>query len=284
MKQPELGLKIAGLRKQKNLTQEELVERCHVSVRTIQRIEAGEVIPRISTIKIILAAMDEDINQLIDSTSPSHKPNFLKYLLMIASNDSVKTNGFGTALLLGAISGAVYLALEILLTALDVAWIYDELDATGNAVYVVATVCSALSFFFFMRGFVALGHLFENSLIRIGAYMLMIGFFAIAALDIYSLFFLSKEALIIPYSVASVILGSLGIVFGVALIKLQDGMGELSKVAGILEIIVGCLLITVLLFFLAYVVLIPAVILEIILLYKGYDYVTNLERAQVQPV
>jgi transcriptional regulator with XRE-family HTH domain len=43
MKQPELGRKIAELRKAKGLTQEELVEKCNIRVRTLQRIESGEV-------------------------------------------------------------------------------------------------------------------------------------------------------------------------------------------------------------------------------------------------
>ena len=42
MKQPLLGKKNTELRIQKGLTQEELVERCNVTVRTIQRIESGE--------------------------------------------------------------------------------------------------------------------------------------------------------------------------------------------------------------------------------------------------
>jgi DNA-binding XRE family transcriptional regulator len=47
MKQPELGLKVAELRQQKGLTQEKLAEMCEVSSRTIQRIESGEVDPRL---------------------------------------------------------------------------------------------------------------------------------------------------------------------------------------------------------------------------------------------
>jgi transcriptional regulator with XRE-family HTH domain len=42
MKQPDLGKKILELRKQKGLTQEELVELCNINVRTIQRIENNE--------------------------------------------------------------------------------------------------------------------------------------------------------------------------------------------------------------------------------------------------
>lgn len=60
MKQPELGRKIAELRKAKGLTQEELVEKCNINVRTLQRIEAGSVMPRSYTIKVIFAALDHE--------------------------------------------------------------------------------------------------------------------------------------------------------------------------------------------------------------------------------
>lgn len=66
MKQPELGKKIIELRKSKGLTQEELVEKCNINVRTLQRIESGEVTPRSYTIKIIFKALDCNI---YDSTT-----------------------------------------------------------------------------------------------------------------------------------------------------------------------------------------------------------------------
>lgn len=58
MKQPELGKKVAELRQQKGLTQEQLAEFCEVSTRTIQRIESGEVDPRAFTINRLSAALD----------------------------------------------------------------------------------------------------------------------------------------------------------------------------------------------------------------------------------
>jgi transcriptional regulator with XRE-family HTH domain len=58
MKQPDLGKKIAELRKARGLTQEELVEKCNLSVRTLQRIESGEVMPRSHTLRVIFAALD----------------------------------------------------------------------------------------------------------------------------------------------------------------------------------------------------------------------------------
>ncbi len=69
MKQPELGKRIAELRKAKGLTQEELVEKCNLNVRTLQRIESGEVTPRSYTIKIIFAALDYTVSDSVNAIS-----------------------------------------------------------------------------------------------------------------------------------------------------------------------------------------------------------------------
>ena len=58
MKQPEVGKKIFESRKAKGLTQEELVEKCNLNVRTIQRIEAGDVTPRSHTVKILFEVLE----------------------------------------------------------------------------------------------------------------------------------------------------------------------------------------------------------------------------------
>ena len=60
MNQPDLGLKVSELRQQKNLTQEQLAERCEVSTRTIQRIESGEVDPRAYTLHCLGEALEFD--------------------------------------------------------------------------------------------------------------------------------------------------------------------------------------------------------------------------------
>jgi transcriptional regulator with XRE-family HTH domain len=61
MKQPDLGKKVAELRRARGLTQEELVEKCNLSVRTLQRIESGEVSPRSHTLRVLFAALDQKI-------------------------------------------------------------------------------------------------------------------------------------------------------------------------------------------------------------------------------
>ncbi len=67
IQQPELGRKIYELRKARGLTQEELVEKCNLSVRTLQRIEAGEVEPRPSTLKLIFEALEIPYDHSLNS-------------------------------------------------------------------------------------------------------------------------------------------------------------------------------------------------------------------------
>jgi hypothetical protein len=112
----------------------------------------------------------------------------------------------------------------------------------------------------------------------------MIATAGMGILDVTSLSVMDVESLWLPYSVAAILFGAVSIVFGVALIRLQDSMGELSRLAGILEIAMGCLLATVVLFFIAYVVMIPAVVIEILVLYRGYEYLSRSESAQPSTV
>ena len=58
------GQKIKDLRIKKGMTQEELANKTELSVRTIQRIENGEVDPRSYTLHSIASALDVDYNEL----------------------------------------------------------------------------------------------------------------------------------------------------------------------------------------------------------------------------
>ncbi|NJK96756.1 MAG: helix-turn-helix transcriptional regulator [Bacteroidales bacterium] len=52
--QPNLGRRLIELRKHRGFTQEEFSAKCNISIRTLQRIESGEGIPRSYTLKLIL--------------------------------------------------------------------------------------------------------------------------------------------------------------------------------------------------------------------------------------
>ena len=63
-----LAQKLVAARKQKGLTQEELADLANVTVRTIQRMESGETIPRSFTLKAIASALTIPFEEL----NPSH--------------------------------------------------------------------------------------------------------------------------------------------------------------------------------------------------------------------
>lgn len=272
MQQPELGRRLTALRRERNLTQEELVEKSHVSVRTIQRIEAGEVLPRMSTVKILLEALGEHYESF--SARPPQVMETQKSILPNANRNTV---------LVAALAGIVYLVSQIILGGMDVAWITGDHDwgFMMNAIYTGFTVVMVVSYALFARGFIVLSAVFENTLLRAIAYMLVIATVGMGILDVTSLSVEDVESLWIPYAMAAVLFGALSIIFGISLIRLQDGMGELSRIAGMLEIVIGCMLVTVVLFFVTYVIMIPAVIVEILVLYRGYEYLSRSASTEV---
>lgn len=89
MNQPELGKKIAELRKSKNLTQEDLVAKCNINVRTLQRIEAGEVMPRKYTLDLIFEALDYFENDSVIVDSPKRLEQVYLYIIDLFN---LKTN------------------------------------------------------------------------------------------------------------------------------------------------------------------------------------------------
>lgn len=266
MQQPDLGKRLTALRKEKNLTQEELVEVSHVSVRTIQRIEAGEVLPRVSTVKILLTAMGK-----------SHEQFFNPKEDVMQNQPTPQFNR--SPLLISVIAGTIYLIVEIILSAMDFAWLTkkSDWDQWISFVYIGLTISMIIAYTLFMWGFIKLSTVFENGLLKAGSCLMMIAVLAMGIMDISTLWAEDTEGLGLPYMTASVVVGSLTLIFGIGLIRLQDGMGELSRIAGVLEIIIGSALITVILFFIGYVVMIPAVIVEILVLYRGYEYLSKSE-------
>jgi transcriptional regulator with XRE-family HTH domain len=73
MKQPELGKKILELRLAKRLTQTELAEKCNISLRTIQRIESNDVVPRSYSVKTIFSVLDYNSASIISNFNLNEK-------------------------------------------------------------------------------------------------------------------------------------------------------------------------------------------------------------------
>ena len=77
----KIGNTIKEKRLQKGMTQEELALKSDITVRTVQRIESGEVDPRSFTLQAIASALEVDYNELVNVEEPPKSEG-------IASNDS----------------------------------------------------------------------------------------------------------------------------------------------------------------------------------------------------
>ena len=272
MKQPLLGKKITELRKQKGLTQEELVERCNVTVRTIQRIESGETTPRIYTIKTILNALGLDYEKVFGREYNEGK--FDKILRFFPSNLKEVLN-------VSFIAGMVYFVLGFVEMGYYTTSFFDLDSQTNwsdlpiknygsysdNGIYIFIKIISILSFSLLMRGFVLVGSYYKNYLVELMAFVMIIMHIIFEISEIVSINFENSLVEFIMISKAVTFGGSM-IFFGVGLLRLKSHLGNLPKITGILEIITGVCFATVFLSVFGLIFLTPLELLELLLLYK----------------
>jgi len=272
MKQPLLGKKITELRKQKGLTQEELVERCNVTVRTIQRIESGETTPRIYTIKTILNALGLDYEKVFEREYNEGK--FDKILRFFPNNLKEVLN-------VSFIAGIVYFVLGFVEMGYYTTSFFDLDSQTNwsdlpvrnygsysdNGIYIFIKIISIISFSLLMRGFVLVGSYYKNYLVELMAFVMIIMHIIFEISEIVSINFENSLVEFIMISKA-VTFGVIMIFFGVGLLRLKTHLGNLPKITGILEIITGVCFATVFLSVFGLIFLTPLELLELLLLYK----------------
>ncbi len=276
MKQPELGKRISELRKEKGWTQEELVEKCNISVRTLQRIEIGEVTPRSYTIKTILAALDYDLGTVTteeESGSDGITSVLRKYLLLDVDS-GLPVQFFKNQLTVAWIAGALYFLLGFFEAAAETFRYRENMMVFGQPVYITLKLSALISFVLFQRGFVIVGRVFDNYLLRIMSFLLIVGEILTAVYDIASVFYNPVERQSV-LGTESFIYGGILIVYGISLRRLRTDVGNIARWAGLFEILAGCFFITIVLGFIGFFVLMPANLLEIIMLYKGIEIINS---------
>ena len=83
MKTQSLKDNLLYQRKLKGFTQDELSERTTVGVRTIQRIEKGEVQPHLQTVKLLAVGLDIEVDDLIVLDNPKEETIKRKWMLLL---------------------------------------------------------------------------------------------------------------------------------------------------------------------------------------------------------
>jgi len=199
MEQPTLGLKITELRNAKGITQKELAEQCKVDIRTIQRIEAGEVVPRMYTLNLLSEVLEDDFKIAIEETQ-------------------VNNTGFPVkALKLTFLAGVIY-SVNGVAVVLELAR-----HSFGLLAKVSTFTIHSLSAMGFFYGFYLLGKYSRNQRLAITAMLTMI------LLPLTNLFYLLN-----PFAVALVyiVLCINCIFFGISIFN-QSSKGNFKLLYGI---------------------------------------------------
>lgn len=253
MKQPQLGQKIQEWRKAKGLTQEELVERCNINVRTIQRIEAGEVTPRSYTVKAILEVLD---------VNPGEMRNF-------AMEEQPKGNELISGLRFSFIAGIIYSVLSVIESVMDIQLLADHNFSPGlGYAYTFLKMSVLVLFILFTSSFFKLGDFYSNLLLKIAAVMLMVFTSAVILEDVLT-YWMGMD-IVSGLVMRSLIAGLLYVLFAASLLHLSKQRGTVYLIAGALGILTGISFLTVIFAIPGLILLTLFEILLVVLLYQEY--------------
>ena len=86
MKQQTIKENLLYQRKLKGLTQDQLSEKTTVGVRTIQRIEKGDVQPHLQTVKLLAVGLNIEVDDLIPIDNPKEETIQRKWMLLLHSS------------------------------------------------------------------------------------------------------------------------------------------------------------------------------------------------------
>lgn len=231
MKQPQLGQMIQQWRKGKGMTQEELVERCNINVRTIQRIEAGEVTPRPFTVKAILEALEINSADIHDfkvedqaEKAASVQSDWLRYAYAI---------------------GIAYLVLAVTEGAVDIRlWMDDAAFGEGFSIwYTLLKVAVLVLFSAFMLAYFRLGERWGSPLMKVTS-ALLVGISAVFIFEDVLTYWLGVE-LVSGLILRSLVAGLLYVFFATCFIQRAQRSDILHIVAGALGMLTGISLMTV---------------------------------------
>ncbi len=264
MNQPELGQRILELRKQKGLTQEELVALCNINVRTLQRIESGEVSPRSYTIKTILSALDYDFESLQESPYANEGTNILV--------SSSATKSIENLLTVCWIAGIFFMVVAVFEGINDYVRFDDDEFVFGVWGHVLIKALVVLTNGLLMFGFLIAGNVLKNHLLKIASFLMIFVLLCFYAFDILSAFFPNLDVELV-FLAGSLGFGVVGIIFGIALLKARTQLGTIAIASGITELMMAGCMLSVVLSPLSFFLLIPAIILELLVLYKVYGLV-----------
>jgi transcriptional regulator with XRE-family HTH domain len=211
MMQPELGRKISELRNQKGFTQKDLSDSCGIDIRTIQRIEAGDVTPRPSTLKLITSALDFGFNE-----SGFAKPTIIQYSE-------------------GSLIFYVFVGVFYLISWIIYAPLFPKSGFLIQSGLYVSILFSLISLIFYF-GFFDFGRKSQNVILKISSLIILI---CIPISLIFTLIYDQFEFARLLQQVIIVLMGINSVAFGIGLLKIKREKDLIKNISGILQLLIA---------------------------------------------
>jgi len=170
------------------------------------------------------------------------------------------------------IFGIINLIFVIPLTLTEIARTMFSVTTRFIVIYILINLIYMISSILFIRGFVIIGKKLKiNSLIKSSYSLIIYSIFLSVFIIIFRMlnFSASKSFSLVSSIILLIIGGIIPIFFGISLLKLKKKFGRIATATGVLNIISGTGMATVVLIFISMLVLLPLYILEIILLFRA---------------
>ncbi len=169
------------------------------------------------------------------------------------------------------IAGIAVLALAVPTFVLAVIRTLGTLEPALIGLYAAFTIAGIITAIIFLRGFILLGKKVKNDILYAASYAMLISTAAFLAYDMASTLFIQLGNMLI-YTLFVFLMGVISIFFGFGILKLEPKFGSIASIAGFLEILSGITLASILLSFVALLLVIPVSILEIAILFRAAKF------------
>lgn len=169
-----------------------------------------------------------------------------------------------------AIAGILSIAMTMPLIMLEVFKSSVMLSSGLIAIYILAYLLDLALYAVFIWGFKVIGEKTQNTLLTISSYLLIIFSIVLYGYIILIPLIPSLDKFLILISVLYLLFyGVLSLLAGIAILKLKGRLGPIATATGILSIITGASFLTIILSAIGILTMMPAYVLEIILLFKA---------------
>lgn len=272
MKQPELGQIVARLRKEKGYTQEELVEKCNINVRTIQRIESGEVTPRVSTLRIIFEAMGETYRHESEEENQQLAPLFSKkgFEQLFQLKKTTPGHIFARQLQVAWVLAIASFMMDFVVKSMEFQHAFPWTFKQDSTWYFVVKIITMLFYLYWQRGIFVVGKLYKVPLLKIMS-AILIGFSLMNTGYQITHYFIPEVKMGMIDKSISMTIGVTLFIYAFGLFKLPSPLKTAAIVAGISSLLAGFFFGTVIFWWMGMILLLPLDLAEIIILYKAGD-------------